>query len=99
MANRVKFFGKVFSSQRIGMDENRVKSLIDLPRPIYASQLFELLNAINWSREHIPSYGNITQRLYEMVNVAMKMKNKRTKKAIADVKLDWDDHTIAAFEV
>ncbi len=81
------------------MDVSRVDALVNLPKPVFASQLFELLNAINWSREHIPSYGSVTRRLYEMVNLAMKTRNKRTKRAIADVRLDWNEETTSAYEI
>lgn len=97
MSSRIKFFGRIFSDEGMQMDDERVRTLLELPVPQDAGKLSEFLNCVNWSRDFIPSYSNVSSPLYKMINDAQKTADNKKKAALSKIKLTWTEDQIQSF--
>jgi len=65
---QLKFLGFNISHGGIGLDENKVKSIIKMPEPKDVKQLQSFLGHINFNRDHIQNCSLIAQPLYNLLS-------------------------------
>ncbi|KAL0229257.1 hypothetical protein GEMRC1_013876 [Eukaryota sp. GEM-RC1] len=61
-----KILGSNFCKKTRSIDENRVSALIELPAPSTLPEVRSLLGALNYVREWIPNYSNLTAPINEL---------------------------------
>ena len=64
--------GREISEQGIKFSDNKITALMDLPSPLYASELLQFLSALNWMRANIPEYNRLTNVLYQLLEKCYK---------------------------
>ena len=69
-ALQVKFCGKIFSSEGVQHDPNRVKALLEMPPPTNAAELQQYLSALNWMRSHMPDFARVSKPLRQLLEKA-----------------------------
>ena len=96
----VKFCGRIFSPQGVRHDPNRIAALTEMPIPKKANELQQILMASQWMARSIPNYNNLVVNLQDILEKAMKMQPRRTKKVASRVDLShfgWNDIHINDF--
>jgi hypothetical protein len=87
MAKCVRFCGKEYSQEGICYDHERVKTLLATPVPIKAVDLGTFLNSLNWNRDAIPRFAEVSSSLYELMEMVYAAAGARTKESIRRVTL------------
>ena len=62
----VSFLGHRVSDGKIAPDPDRIDSILHFPKPTTSKQLERFLDMMNYFRNYIPHFSNLTKRLYEM---------------------------------
>lgn len=93
LSNEVAFCGKIYSMKGIRVDESRITSLIQLPRPKNGAELATCLGAFNFFRNHIPNYSSMAYPLIELMNRVGAQAGDRSNKRVKRIPLAslWND--------
>ena len=73
----VPFVGHELDSTGINMSQKRVKSTINLVKPVALIELYSFLGLVNYFRDHIPQHSSVAHSLHNMVSDANKQKSKQ----------------------
>ena len=79
--------GKEISEEGIKPDPSKVQALVDMPSPRTAADLMQFLCAMNWMRTSLVNYTRTIFPLQELLEQALKLTKKRTKKEAAKIDL------------
>jgi hypothetical protein len=97
---QVEFCGRIFRAGGVTHDPSRIQALTNMPMPIRANELQQILMASQWMSRSIPNYNSIVLPHQDIFEMAMKNQRRRTKKAASRVLLQhfgWDDIHSTAF--
>ena len=83
-----KWCGRIFSSDGVHHDPERIKALSTMSRPQSADQLIQYLAALNWMRQSVPEYNRLVATLAQLQELALKDLPSRKKTAARRVNLD-----------
>ena len=98
---KVKYCGRIFSTEGVSHDPDRVDALVNLSQPKTARDLQQFLMAAQWMSRSIPEYNTKVYSLQLLYERAMKDQPARTKTVARQVKLanfGWNAHHALAFE-
>ncbi|KAL0231478.1 hypothetical protein GEMRC1_010882 [Eukaryota sp. GEM-RC1] len=89
-----KILGSNFCSKTRSIDKNRVSALIELPAPSTLPEVRSLLGALNYVREWIPNYSNLTAPINELTRGKPKkiLWTKDHDALLAQLKSEIKDH-------
>ena len=96
----VKFCGRIFGPTGVRHDPRRIAALTEMPIPTRANELQQILMASQWMARSIPNYNKIVISLQDILEDAMKLQLRRTKKAASRVDLQrfgWSEIHTKAF--
>ena len=99
--NKVKFCGRVFSTEGVEHDHVRVKALVTIPQPNTARDLQQFLMAAQWMSRSIPEYNSKVYLLQKIFEESMKNMPNRRKSIARQVRLKqygWGPEHALAFE-
>ena len=86
---RLEFLGYEVSTEGIRPLEEKVKTIIDYPRPQTVEQLRRFLGMVNFYREHLPNAASVQS----VLNNYLHNSKKRDK-----TRIDWNDEADQAFQ-
>jgi len=99
--NKVKFCGRVFSTEGVEHDHARVEALVTIPQPNTARDLQQFLMAAQWMSRSIPEYNSKVYLLQKIFEESMKNMPNRKKSIARQVRLKqygWGPEHALAFE-
>jgi transposase InsO family protein len=83
----VTWCGKVVSAAGVSHCPKRVQGMVDMQSPTTAGELQQLLCALNWMRQSIPHYSQLTAGLSAVLEEAMKLAGSRKKNRLSKILL------------
>ena len=86
----VKWCGRLISKEGIKLDPRRLQALLDMPEPANGAQLQQFVCAANWMRSAIPNFNGMVAILHRAMECVYDRAPKRSKRAVAQIKLDED---------
>ena len=98
---KVKYCGRIFSTEGVSHDPERVKALTEMSQPKTARDLQQFLMAAQWMSRSIPEYNAKVYSLQLIYEKAMKHQPARTKTIARQVRLakyGWEATHALAFE-
>lgn len=60
---QVKYLGHVISNNGISVDDEKVKAMLTIKRPLNVKQVKSLLQTFSWYRKYIPKFSEIWRPL------------------------------------
>ncbi|KAJ0392197.1 hypothetical protein ATCC90586_010566 [Pythium insidiosum] len=87
-AREVKWCGKVVSAEGVRHCPERIQGLVDMPLPGTAADLQQFLCAVNWMRQSLPRFNELTAGLYQLLEAAMTAAASRKKAQLARIRLN-----------
>ena len=85
---RLEYVGRVISKEGLSMSAEKMKSVLDFPRPKTVTSFREYLGLANYLKSFIPNHSNIVAPLHKMT-VSTSHKHSR---------VTWNTETIKAFQ-
>lgn len=98
---QVRWCGRIVSGKGVQMDPARMKALLDMFHPKSGDQLQQFVCTANWMSSAITQFTTILETLAILLESFYSRIGKRTKKAIAKVKIGeyyWTERHAAAFD-
>jgi RNase H-like domain found in reverse transcriptase len=83
----VKWCGKMVSAAGLSHCPERIQGLVEMQPPTTAGELQQLLCALNWMRQSIPQYSELTAGFSAVLEAAMKAAGSRKKNRLSRVLL------------
>jgi hypothetical protein len=95
----VKFCGRIFSEDGVRHDLQKIKALVDLPRPKTARELQQFIFGSQWMSRHVPGYAGRVYPLNTLYEQLMSKMPKRTRGFAAKVTVGdkWTQEHMASF--
>jgi hypothetical protein len=98
---RVKFCGRIFTTEGVQHDPDRIEALQAIPQPRTARDLQQFLMAAQWMSRSIPEYNKRVQCLQDIFEQCMRDQPSRKKSVARQVRLSrygWAPGHALAFE-
>jgi hypothetical protein len=70
--DRAKYLGFVFTDQGVSPDPEKIKAVLNFPRPTTQKRLRSLVGLTGWYRRYIPNYAKITEPFRELLKKDVK---------------------------
>ena len=86
MTKELKFLGHIISEEGVGLDPDKAKAVLDMPRPTTRKQLRSTLGMFSYFRKYIASFSRIVSPLQIQLRGGTK-----DDKNFAKGKVDWDN--------
>jgi hypothetical protein len=99
--SRVKFCGRIFTTEGVQHDPDRIDALQSIPQPRTARDLQQFLMAAQWMSRSIPEYNKRVQCLQDIFEQCMRSQPSRKKSVARQVRLSkfgWAPGHALAFE-
>lgn len=89
LLDHLEVVGHVISREGITMSEEKIRRVMNFPRPHKEKELKSFLGLTNYFRDHIDNYSKITKPLYDLIHGYTKRSNKI---------IIWNEQATKAFE-
>jgi hypothetical protein len=85
---RIEYIGHVLSQEGLTMSDEKIRKVVDFPKPLLAGPLKSFVGLVNYFHDHIPNHSTLMKPLNDLL-VAYNRNNKLT----------WTPEAISAFEL
>ncbi|POM77826.1 Hypothetical protein PHPALM_4727 [Phytophthora palmivora] len=93
----IQWCGRIINKNGIGYDPERIQALRNIPPPMTAAELQQLLCASNWMRSGLVDYARVVRPLQERLDQAL-TGTKRTKRAAAGIQITLSTAELIVFQ-